>query len=219
MLFAEFSLDALISDSGQKVLVGTVVAVVSATASFVVGRYWGWWKAHREWHKKEFMSRVIVSLNSFTDGGLKIRTVIERSLEEVFLNQIAIDKVLAAADKCTPDNPIMPVDKADRWYLLNFVLNAVAEHFIDGQVRRDAGLPVTVVKYVVFLTCEVVGEERIRKVRAMVIKQEHLMSFPYPDAMPALENPWHVDRVKTLRKAADVYAKEPDLFLTLEVCV
>jgi hypothetical protein len=219
MLFAAFDLDAILSDSGQKIAVAAIVAVVSSAASFMVGRYWGWWKAHREWHKKEFMSRVIVSLNMFADGGLKIRTVIERSLEEVFLNQIAIDKVLEAADKCTPDNPIMPIDKKDRWYLLNFVLNAVAEHFVDGQVRRDAGLPVTVVKYVVFLTCEVVGDERIRKVRAMVIKQEHLTGFPYPDAMPTLENPWHADRVKTLRKAAEAYTKEPDLFLTLEVCV
>jgi len=208
-----------VTDSGQKVLVGVVVAVVSSVASFVIGRYWGWWKAHREWHKKEFMSRVIISLNVFVDGALKIRTVLERSLEEVFLNEVVIDKVLAAADKCTPDNPIMPIEKQDRWYLLNFVLNAVAEHFIAGQVKRDAGLPVTTMKYAVFRTCEVVGEERIRKIRAMLVRQEHLLKFPYPDEMPTLENPWHVDRVKTLRKAADAFTKEPDLFLTLEVCV
>ena len=40
-----------------------------------------------------------------------------------------------------------------------------------------------------------------------------------PDTMPKLENPWHADRVKTLRRAAELYGKEPDNFLTLEVCV
>ena len=36
---------------------------------------------------------------------------------------------------------------------------------------------------------------------------------------PVLENPWHEDRIKTLRKAAEIYAKEPDQFLMLELCV
>jgi len=37
--------------------------------------------------------------------------------------------------------------------------------------------------------------------------------------MPALENPWHADRVKTMRKAGEAYTKEPNPFLMLEVCV
>jgi hypothetical protein len=76
---------------------------------------------------------------------------------------------------------------------------------------------VTSVKYALFLTCELVGDERIRKVRAMLVRQDILLNFPYRDSMPALENPWHADRIKTLRSAADIYTKEPDNFLTLEV--
>ena len=207
------------NDSGKKILVSVIVAVVSGVFSFFIGRYWGWYKAHREWHSKEFMTRVTVSLNIFDAGILKIRTVMERSLEEVFLNQVAIDKVLSAAKKCTPDQPMLPIPKEDRWYLLNFALNAVAEHFAAGQIKLDAGQPVVKVRYALFLTCEVVGDERIRKVRAMLIKQDHLMNFPYPDTLPILENPWHVDRIKTLRIAAATFAREPDDFLTLEVCV
>jgi hypothetical protein len=99
------------------------------------------------------------------------------------------------------------------------VLNAVAEHFVTGHVRRDAGLPVTTVKYVLFLTCEKVGEERIHKVRAMLLRQDLLENFPYQDSLPQLENPWHEDRIKTLRVAAELYKKEPDHFLVLEVSV
>jgi hypothetical protein len=217
-MFAQ-ALDEIATDSGKKIVTTIIVAAVTSVASFVVGRYWGRYKAHREWERKEFLGRIIVSLNIFADDLLKIRTVMERSLEEVFLNQLAIEKVLAAARRCTPDNPILPIDKPDRWYLLNFVLNAVAEHFVIGQVKLDAGVPVTGVRYALFLTAERLGEERIHKIRAMLIRQEHLVKFPYPDAMPKLENPWHDDRIKTLRRAAELYAREPDNFLMLEVCV
>lgn len=194
---------------------GAVVSLVS----FAIGRWWGRLKARREWDRKEFFNRIIVSLNIFADGYLKIRTVLEDSLESVFLNRIAIDKVLAAAKATTAENPLLVIDKKDRWYLLNYVLNEVAERFATGQVRQDAGVPVTIVRYALFLTCEHVGDERIRKVRAMLIREEHLKAFPYPDSMPKLENPWHEDRIRTLRKAAAVYAQEPDNFLMLEVCL
>lgn len=217
--FAEIEANKVADDAGHRILVSAIVTVVTGVASFLIGRYWGRYKAHREWHRKEFLNRVIVSLNIFADESLKIRTVLERSLEEVFLNQIAVEKVLAAAKKCTPENPILPIAPSDRWYLLNFVLNAVAEHFVAGQVKQDAGVPVTVVRYGMFLTAELVGDERIRKVRAMLIQQKYLEKFPYPDALPRLENPWHADRIKTLRKAADLYAREPDNFLILEVCI
>ena len=221
-----FALYAQVVDAGEvggdvvkRTVVTILVAAISSTATFFAGRWWGRYKAGRQWHAKEFLDRVIVSLNIFADGYLKIRTVLERSVEEVFLNRLAIEKVEAAARATTPDNPIMPVAKADRWFLLNFVLNAVAEHFVAGNIRQDAGQPVTVVRYALFLTCELVGEERIRKIRAMLVRADLLENFPYPDALPKLENPWHADRVKTLRAAAALYKKEPDHFLTLEVCV
>ncbi len=217
-LFAQDAIADLASESGKRIAISLVVTVVTAAVTFVLGRYWGQYKARREWKAKEFLDRVIVSLNIFDEGRLKIRTVIERSLDEVFLNRVAIDKVLAAAKQCTVEVPILPIPPADRWYLLNYALNAVAEQFVAGLLRLDAGLPVTKLKYAVFLTCEVVGPERIRKVRVMMVREEHLRAFPYPDAMPDLENPWHADRIRTLRAAAALYAREPDHFLILEAC-
>src|SRR5205814_3208914 len=129
---------------------------------------------------------------------LKIRTVFERSLEEVFLNPVAVEKVRAASLRTTTGNPLLPIDREDRWYLLNFVLNAVAERFSGGLVRYDAGQPLRPVTYLVFLTCEVVGEDRIRKVRAMLLRKDLLEDFPYPDSMPKLEREWHRDRIVTL---------------------
>lgn len=202
----------------EKIL-GAALGVGISIGSFYLGRWWGRVKAGREWESKSFLGRCIVSLNLFHDGTLKIRTVMERDLTAVFLNQIAVEKVKAASKLTTLENPILPIAKEDRWFILNFVLNAVAEHFSAGHVKRDAGVAVSAVTYALFLTCEQVGDERIRKVRAMLIKKEHLEQFPYADDLPKLENPWHEDRIKTLRIASAIYKKEPDHFLTLEVCV
>jgi hypothetical protein len=216
-MFAQLPAD-VVDEVGKKLPALIAGGVISA-ASFLLGRWWGRYKAGREWKKQEFFHRIIVSINIFADGYLKIRTVLEDSLEKIFLNQVAIDKVEAAAKLCTVDQPILPLAKEDRWYILNYVLNEVAEKFAEGQVKQDAGLSVTKVRYAIFLTCEVVGPERIRKVRAMLLQEQHLKEFPYREAMPNLENPWHADRIKTLRKAVELYAKEPDHFLILEVCV
>lgn len=217
MLFSQ--LPANVLDEALAKLPSLVAGALISLVSFGIGRWWGRWKAGREWRRKEFFNRIIVSLNIFADDYLKIRTVMEDSLEKVFLNQVAIDKVLKAAKACTANAPILPIEKADRWYILNFALNEVAERFSEGQVKQDAGLPVTKVRYSLFLTCELVGEERIRKIRAMLIRESLLREFPYQTTMPKLENPWHEDRIKTLRQAAVLYAKEPDNFLTLEICV
>jgi hypothetical protein len=217
MLFSQLPGNVL--DEILQKLPALIAGGLISAASFLLGRWWGRWKAGREWERKEFFGRIIVSLNIFNDGYLKIRTVMEDSIETVFLNQVAINKVLEAAKLCTAEQPILPIAKEDRWFLLNFVLNEVAERFSEGQVKQDAGMPVTKIRYVLFLTCEIVGEERIRKIRGMMLKEELIRNFPYLTSMPQLENPWHEDRIKTLRKAVELYQKEPDQFLSLEVCV
>ena len=213
-MFADFWSDT-VSKAGQSV----VVLVLTTILSFTLGRWWGNWRARRQWMSKEFLGRLIVSLNSFHDGKLKIRTIFERSLEEVFLNPHAVAMVQAASRKTTPDNPMLPISKDDVWYLLNFVLNPVAERFVSGVVREDAGEPVKKLTYALCLTCEATGDERIRKVRAMMIRRELLVNFPYADKLPDLENPWHVDRITTLRKLSQVFHSNPEQFLNIEVCV
>src|SRR5262249_55453825 len=175
----------------QRSGVSILMLVISTVASFVLGRWWGSRRARREGEKKHFFGRINISLNLFTEGRLKIRTIFERSLEEVFLNGVAVEKIRAASLRTTIDDPLLPLAKEDCWYLLNFVLNAVAEHFSAGVVRQDAGHPVRTVNYAICLTCEVVGEDRIRKVRAMLIRQELLQDFPYQAKMTELENALH----------------------------
>jgi hypothetical protein len=199
--------------------VGVLIFLSTTVVSYLIGRWWGARQAWRQWQQRHFIDRINVSLNGVRDGCLVIRTIMERSLDEVFLNPIAVEKVRSAALRTTPDNTLLPVEREDRWYLLSFVLNAVAEHFAPGVIRRDAGLPVQCLTYVLFLTCEHEGEERIRKVRALMVQEELLRKFPFENTGPLLEDEAHRDRVLTLRRAAETYRTEPDLFIRLEVCV
>jgi hypothetical protein len=203
----------------KRILVGVIIFFCTSALSLVVGRWWGRRVAWREWQGRQSLGRILVSLNSFADGVLKIRSIFERRLEEVFQNTIAVEKVRAASLRTTVADPMLPIDKEDRWYLLNYVLTAVAERFTGGLVRYDAGQPLKPITYLLFLTCEVVGPDRIRKVRAMMIRKDLLENFPYRDTMPRLEMEWHADRIVTLRRAAEVYQKEPDNFLALEIYV
>jgi hypothetical protein len=203
----------------KRVISSIVIFFGTSVLSFVIGRWWGKYRAQKEWDRKHFLGRITVSLNSLTDGWLKIRTIFERSLEEVFLNSVAIEKVRAASRQTTEANPILPIAREDRWFLLNFVLNSVAERFSSGLMRYDAGQPLKPVTYMLFLTCEVLGEDRIRKVRAMMLRKDWLENFPYPESMPKLEKEWHRDRIVTLRRAAELYRKEPDNFMALEIYV
>ncbi|MFL5339510.1 MAG: hypothetical protein ACJ8F7_05015 [Gemmataceae bacterium] len=215
-LFAAFGLS---DDNLQKIALSVGIPVVTTVVSFLAGRFWGYYRAHRQWRHKDFLGRIIISMNMFQDNRLRIRTIMERTLEEIFPNAIAVEKVRDAAERTTVSDPMLPIAKEDGWFLLNFVLNHVAEHFTQGLVKMDAGLPVTKTVYAIFLTCEVVGEERIRKVRALMLRKDLLENFPYPDSMPEFENPWHADRIVTLRRAVEAYRKKPELFLFLEVCV
>lgn len=203
----------------KRIVQSIIIFFATSVLSFVAGRWWGRYQAKKQWQKKQFLGRIIVSLNSLNDGWLKIRTIFERSLEEVFQNPIAVAKIRAASRQTTADNPLLPIAKDDRWYLLNFVLNAVAERFSTDLMRYDAGKPLQPVTYLLFLTCEVLGDDRIRKVRAMLLRKDHLEEFPYRDSIPKLEREWHSDRVVTLRRAAELYKKEPDNFIPIEIYV
>ncbi|MGE3316844.1 MAG: hypothetical protein AB7O26_17135 [Planctomycetaceae bacterium] len=139
------------------------VKVVTAAAFTFAGLLIGKQRAKAQWQKKEFLHRVNFSLNIIRDGQLMIRTILEKSCEEVFLNKAASDAINVASRNTTEKNPILPLPKDEYWYYLNSVLNELSEKFSEGHLRRDMGLPVTTENYLVCLTCERSGPVRTRK--------------------------------------------------------
>lgn len=181
----------------------------------------GWWiglrRARARWRRREFLDRINVSLNILNEGRLQIRTLVEKSCDEVFLNSAAVETVLAAAKKTTADNPILPLPQNDSWYFLNAVLNEVGEQFAEGQVKRDLGLPVTRGQYLLCLTYESAGELRTRKIRAMMIRKDILLNLPAET--PQFDSPHHITRWKTLQHMRAAYEKTPEQFIAVEICL
>jgi hypothetical protein len=200
-------------------IAGILIFLCTTVLSYFVGQLAGRYRASREWNDKRFLGRINIGVNCFMDGTLKIRLLTERSLEQVFLNPIAVEKIRQAAKQTTLEKPLLELKKEDCWYLLNFVLGAFTEQFSQGIIRFDAGHPVQPLVYRLFLTSEKAGEDRVHKVRALLIQEAHLRNFPYMDSMPKLEDPNHIDRVETLRVAARMFDTHPHYFMRVELYV
>lgn len=211
-MFDQFfaAISDFIHDNWMKVLTGFVL--------MALGWYFGKRKARSDWRKREFFHRLNISLNLLVPNEpLQIRTLLEKTCEEVFLNAVATENVANAARKTKPDNPLLPLPQADYWQYLNAVLNEIAEKFSIGEIRRDLGLPVTRAKYLICLTCECAGEMRTRKVRAMVIQKKHLQNLPA--TQPQLEHATHITRWETLKVMAEQYKKNPWQFIEMDLSV
>lgn len=197
-------------DNWMKLLTGLLL--------MVVGWVFGKRRARSEFKKREFYHRLNVSLNILPPNEpLQIRTLLEKSCEEVFMNSAAAEALAQAARNTTAQNPLLPLPKDDYWFYLNAVLNEVAEKYSQGEIRRDLGLPVTRAKFVICLTCESAGEIRTRKIRAMVIQKKVLENFP--TTPPALEHATHLTRWETLTIMAAEYKKNPWQFMEIEICI
>jgi hypothetical protein len=182
-----------------------------------VGWFFGQRRARVSWKEKEFLDRLNVSLNSIDGGTLLIRTILEKSCKDVFLNDVAVAAIRDASENTSEDAPTLPLPESEYWYYLNSVLNEVAEQFSEGQIRRDMGLPVTVKRYLICLTSECAGELKTRKVRAMLIQATLLDALP--EEQPNLESPHHITRWDTLQKLAKLRKSSPYRFLEIEICI
>jgi hypothetical protein len=191
--------------------------VAAAIGSAAIGWFFGRRRAKAAWKKREFLDRLNVSLNSIQEGRLRIRTLLEKRCEDVFLNTVATEAVLKAARETTPSDSILPLPREDYWYYLNAILNEVSEKFAAGQLSRDLGISVRCDVYLICLTCECSGPMRTRKVRAMLIRKSLLRALP--EQPPQYEREEHSTRWLTLQQLATSYPKHPERFLEVELCV
>lgn len=182
-----------------------------------IGTWWGKRRARKEWSTKRFLDRINFSLTMISEGKLVIRTLAEEDSREVFLNDIAVDRIEAAAHRTTAENPMLPLDKDERWYLLNAVLNKLSERFAAGYLKRDMGMSVNSATYLICLTYENAGELRTRKIRAMVVRKTLVLNLPIDP--PIFEKSHHSTRYETLKRLAAAYGKDPTNFLEMEICL
>ena len=186
-----------------------------AVAVSLFGWWYARWHARRDWNRRELFNQLNISLNAIEDGVLKIRTLLENPLDEVFLNLAAADLVRKAARQAEPGRPVLPLPREERWFVHNEVLNQLSELFAAGQLRHDLGVPTRSAIYVIALTCEKAVAMRTYKVRAMMMRKEALLSLPLEP--PRFERPSHSTRFETLHAIAAAYLADPEQFIEMEL--
>lgn len=181
------------------------------------------WGIVRAWHalrNRTFYRRFHFSLNLFENGKLLIRTLDEEDAGRVLLdNSSAINGVISAARKTTEGNPFLELEPSLNWLALNSALNELA-HIVPNQglFYRDWGYPVETHTYVLGLTCEKDPDVRTRKVRLMMIREKLLLQIDESKIpLPAVEQESHAVRWRTLKKMAELYVKQPKLFMKFDV--
>lgn len=195
-----------------------VVGVLSSIATLIANRWWRLYQARKRWRESDSVTRVNIGFNIFSEGKLKIRTIMERSIDEIIYNDHLKEHLLAAAARCTHEEPLITgIPAREHHFILQCFVNETAEHFSAGFASEDSGVPGRSTMYLMFLTSEPAKGERHRKIRAMLIKRELLVDFPFTKKMPQLEAPGHADRVRTLQHAAELYHKSPDHFAPFEI--
>ena len=198
-------------------LSGHAVKLTIGFTLMAFGWYIGMRRAKSHWKKQEFFDRFNMSLNTIDGGTLKIRTLSEKRCGDVFLNSVAADTLQRLARQTTSTDPILPIPLNDSWFFLNAVLNDLSKQFAAGVMKRDMGAQVTTVVYLVALTCEAAGDMRTRKIRAMITKKSLLTNLPAE--MPKLEAAHHCTRWQTLQFLAGEYARHPQRFIEVELCL
>ena len=112
-----------------------------------------------DWRHRRFTQQVNFSLTTPVqrDGAeiLLLRTLLEESAANVWLNEFGVSRVLKAARLTTPEMPFLRiVQRHDRDLVMNAVLNVLSERFSDAFVARAVGVPIKTDIFLFGLTWE-----------------------------------------------------------------
>ena len=187
------------------------IILVAGCASYFAGR-----RSRAQWRQRDYLDRLNVSLTTIDGGVLKIRTILEMDVEDIFLNRAASSRIVALAKQTTGSDPFIPVPQDDLWYYLNPVLNEISERFALGHLQSDAGRPVGREEYLLCLTCERAGAVRTQKIRAMLVRKALLEGLPEDE--PKYETDSHATRWETLQQMLQLWQEKPEQFLRIELC-
>lgn len=132
-------------------------------------------RKRRDWSRKRFVQQVNFSLNYVEDGTLMLRTLLEASALDVWLNDYGVGLVKNAAAKTTVDQPFLRLsNRSDMAYVKRAVLNVLSERFSEVFIAKAVGRPVETAMFTYGLTWEVYGGIRTQKLRVIIMRTDDL---------------------------------------------
>ena len=139
-----------------------------------------WFRRRRDWRRNQFTEQVNFSLSYLeTDGEghshLALRTLLELSAANVWLNEYGVRKVRKAAEQTTLEMPFLLIQpRRDMELVRHAVLNVLSERFAQVFLARAIGVDVRTETFLYGLTWERYGEIKTRKLRVMVVRPSDL---------------------------------------------
>jgi len=188
----------LVLEHWELALLATTWCVIGALAA----------KRRYDWQQGRFSQQVNFSLNTLVDEDgactLLLRTLLEESATQVWINDYGVGRVLRAARRTTVERPFLQIGEArDRDVVMVAVLNVLSERFSDAFVARALGIPARSEVFLYGLTWERYGEMKTQKLRVMVIKRSDLQRMfgdgPQSPKIGIAEES-HRPRIGTLRQ-------------------
>jgi len=167
-----------------------------------------------DWRHRRFTQQVNFSLTTPVerDGAeiLLLRTLLEESAANVWLNEFGVSRVLKAARLTTREMPFLRiVQRHDRDLVMNAVLNVLSERFSDAFVARAVGVPIKTDSFLFGLTWERYGEMKTQKLRVILIKRTDLQSL-FDEGSGKREigviEASHRPRIETLRRMFELWS-------------
>eukprot|EP01064_Diplonema_japonicum_P011779 TRINITY_DN1922_c0_g1_i1.p1 TRINITY_DN1922_c0_g1~~TRINITY_DN1922_c0_g1_i1.p1 ORF type:complete len:286 (+),score=48.24 TRINITY_DN1922_c0_g1_i1:68-925(+) len=171
----------------------------------------GAWMNARRWQQKKFLETMHYSLNTVSRSKkFAFRTLGEETISKVLPTE-GVRRVQKAAEHVTNENPIINLDKETTWLVNNAIANQISADCSQAFIARDLGsTDVISTWYITMLTAEPTGIANMKKIRAMVIKEDLLKALSDPEKAKSisLENPGYKIRWALMQKLANMYNEE-----------
>jgi len=199
------------------------MAAAGKSAGFfgsVISGIFTWYHSREKWRTRKFHRRILLSLNTLQNGSLRFRTLFEKDIEQVLLNNDhGVSIVMSSLKQATEENPFIPLPDRERWFILNPILNIISEQYSYGFVAKDMGIKTKSCWFVFGLTFE--KEVRFQKMRVMMI-QESVLKEIKDMKTPKFEHPAHCQRWSTLKQMSKLYEEQlrggPMWLMRIEIC-
>jgi len=171
------------------------------------GIAWVWYRKRADWSRKEFLRQINFSVSYVADGKLVIRTLLETSAQQVWLNDRGVQQIIRAAARTTPTQPFIRLaDPGDMAFLYRAVLNVLSEKFADAFLAQGMDLPAQFATYRFAVTCERFADMRTLKIRVLLIRDEDLQ-MTFADGNPVeVPSAYYAPRLQALREMAKLFA-------------
>ena len=166
-------------------------------------------QGYRRWNKRQMYGIINMSLNVFEKGvGGKNDVFYHRVLGELELSKLVPRegqrRLRTAIRNATDEQPILSLDKTTQIVVLNGVANQVSSMCASAFIARDLGsLNVLSDYYFIVLTAEPTRVARMKKIRAMLVKESSLREIAEMRKPPAFSDSRLRHRWKLMRHVAN----------------